>query len=110
MQHLALRVLRVLGLPEEDVVEGQHDGGQRHAEDVDDDGQHANGLLVALAVVVERVQHHLVRAGGGGRAQPHAASAGADAARRERLARHRALADPRECTPPRRPLPHRLFR
>lgn len=51
VRHLALRVLRVLGLPEEHVVKREHDSGERHAEHIDDDGEHSHGLLVTLALV-----------------------------------------------------------
>lgn len=61
MGDLGPGVAGVLGLPEEDVVEREHDGGERHAEHVHDDGEHAHALLVALAIV-QRVQHQLVTA------------------------------------------------
>jgi len=40
------------GVPNEDVVQGEHDGRQRNAKDIDGDGQDADDLAVALLRLV----------------------------------------------------------
>lgn len=94
MKHLSLRVLRVLWLPEENVVKGEHDSGEWHAEYVYDDSEHADAFLITFTLV-ESIEHHLMARS---RAETHGTRARAHTARGIRLARHRPRRPRHKCT------------